>query len=139
MQHQAGSSKLKRKLHHGPELLSEDLDVSVLGYLDAERSEGRVVRNKDLMRRALELAGGLQLENFAASPMWLKRWKIRHDVSTRCSTSTQKLSSSNSAGEFSDYGKGTGTRCRTFSTWIKRWSDLTCYQVVRTTEWGRNR
>ena len=79
--HETGQEKKKRKLHRGPAIRSEEVDLGVLEFLDQERTEGRVVRNKDLKRKALQIAGGLQLDGFAASPMWLKRLKKRHGVS----------------------------------------------------------
>ncbi|KAK7100976.1 hypothetical protein V1264_016520 [Littorina saxatilis] len=90
LRHQAGKEKKKRKLHGGRDVRSEEVDEGVLEYLDQERAEGRVVRNKDLQRGALELAGGLDIDEFVASPMWLKRCKQRHAVSTRRGTNTNQ-------------------------------------------------
>ena len=38
-------------------MVSEHLDLAVLEFLEEERAAGRVVRNKDLRTRALEIAG----------------------------------------------------------------------------------
>ena len=38
-------------------MVSEELDLAVLEFLEEERAAGRVVRNKDLSTRALEIAG----------------------------------------------------------------------------------
>ena len=42
-----GKGKKSRKLHPGAEVISLELDVAVFEYLEEERSEGRIVRNKD--------------------------------------------------------------------------------------------
>ena len=38
-------------------MVSEELDLAVLEFFEEERAAGRVVRNKDLSMRALEIAG----------------------------------------------------------------------------------
>ncbi|KAL8625059.1 hypothetical protein ACOMHN_012068 [Nucella lapillus] len=82
----------KRKLWKEPAVRSEHVDQGVLRYLEDERSEGRVVRNKDLKRKAMELAGAFNVVGFSASDMWLSRWKQRHFVSCRQGTnSSQKV------------------------------------------------
>lgn len=88
--HETGQEKKKRKLHRGRAIRSDEVDLGVLEFLDQERTEGRVVRNKDLMRKAMQIAGGLELDGFSASAMWLKRWKKRHGVSSRRGTSTNQ-------------------------------------------------
>ncbi|KAL8593325.1 hypothetical protein ACOMHN_009978 [Nucella lapillus] len=90
IQHDRGTEKKKRKLHRGRYILSQEVDQAVLDYLNNEQAEGRVVRNKDLQRKAMELAGAQQLQGFRASPMWVKRWKKRHGVSTRRGTCTNQ-------------------------------------------------
>ncbi|KAK7097631.1 hypothetical protein V1264_004579 [Littorina saxatilis] len=90
IQHDRGTEKKKRKLHPGRHILSQEVDQAVLDYLNNERAEGRVVRNKDLQRKAMELAGAEQLQGFRASPMWVKRWKKRHGVCTRRGTCTNQ-------------------------------------------------
>ncbi|KAL8569145.1 hypothetical protein ACOMHN_020272 [Nucella lapillus] len=39
----------------------------------------------------MELAGAQQLQGFRASPMWVKRWKQRHGVSTRQTCTNQRV------------------------------------------------
>ncbi|KAL8568248.1 hypothetical protein ACOMHN_027771 [Nucella lapillus] len=56
-------NKQKRKLSKGPAVISEHVDQGVLRYLEDERSEGRVVRNKDLKRKAMELAGAFNVDD----------------------------------------------------------------------------
>ena len=89
-QNMIGEKKTKRKLHQGREVRSIEIDQAVLLFLDEERAEGRVVRNKDLRQKANEIAGGLGLQDFSASQMWLKRWEQRHSVCTRKSTHTSQ-------------------------------------------------
>jgi transposase-like protein len=81
-----GKGKKSRKLHPGAEVISLELDVAVFEYLEEERSEGRIVRNKDLKAKALVIAQGLGLGAFKASSNWLWRWKRRWDVGMRRST-----------------------------------------------------
>ena len=47
----------KKKIHPGKHVVSEELDMAVLEFLEEEQAAGRVVRNKDLSTRALETAG----------------------------------------------------------------------------------
>ena len=68
--------------------LSTDQDLHVFRYLEEERAEGRVVTNSDLTRKALQIALGLGLTSFRASPGWLLRWKQRHSVGVRCGTNS---------------------------------------------------
>ncbi|KAL8563469.1 hypothetical protein ACOMHN_011948 [Nucella lapillus] len=63
LEQQYGKNKQKRKLSKGPAVRSEHVDQGVLRYLEDERSEGRVVRNKDLKRKAMELAGGFNVDD----------------------------------------------------------------------------
>ncbi|KAL8566227.1 hypothetical protein ACOMHN_063117 [Nucella lapillus] len=90
LEQQYGKNKQKRKLSKGPAVRSEHVDQGVLRYLEDERSEGRVVRNKDLKRKAMELAGAFNVVGFSASDMWLSRWKQRHFVSCRQGTSSSQ-------------------------------------------------
>ena len=80
----------EKKTHQGREVQLIEIDQAVLLFLDEERAEGRVVRNKDLCQKANEIAGGLGLQDFSVSQMWLKRWKQRHSVCTRRSTHTSQ-------------------------------------------------
>ena len=62
-----------------------ELDQAVLDFLEEERVAGRPVMNKDLSKKALEVAAKLGLpDSFKALPMWFKRWKRRNKVSLRC-------------------------------------------------------
>ena len=49
--------------------------VKFFSFLDHERGEGRVMTNRDLTQKAMEVAGSLGLEGFVASKMRLQRWK----------------------------------------------------------------
>ena len=92
LQHETGKEKRKLKLHPGRTVKSGELEVRLFEFLQEERSEGRVVRNKDLQRKAREIGSGLNLQDFDASNMWLQRWKKRHHVSSRlCTSSNQKV------------------------------------------------
>lgn len=82
--------KKHRKLHQGVELTSLELDVAVFEYLQEERSEGRVVRNKDLKSKALDIAQGLGLGMFKASNSWLWRWRQRWNMGMRRGTNTSQ-------------------------------------------------
>ena len=73
--HDVGASKKKRKLHQGREVASKELDASLFSYLEEERAKGNSVSNKELRARGKEIAGGLQMQGFAASSKWLWRWK----------------------------------------------------------------
>ena len=53
--------------------MDRQLDQAVFQFLEEEQAEGRVVRNKDLQRKAIQLAGAFNVQGFAASHMWLKR------------------------------------------------------------------
>ena len=57
IQNQTGKQKEGEKIHPGKHVVSEELDLAVLEFLEEERAAGRVVRNKDLSTRALEIAG----------------------------------------------------------------------------------
>ena len=82
-----GAEKKKRKVNGGKPPLSAELDKQVLDFLIEERVAGRPVMNRDLTRKALQVATELALpDTFKASPMWLKRWKKRNQVSLRCGT-----------------------------------------------------
>lgn len=87
-----GKGKKKRKLHTGGPLCSQQLDNDVYLYLEEERSEGRVVRNKDIKEKALEIARTLGLQQFMASSRWVSAWKQRWNVGYRRGTNTaQKI------------------------------------------------
>lgn len=58
--------------------------------LEEERSEGRPVSNDLLRVRALQIAGGLQMEAFTASFGWLVRWKRRFGVEIWWATNTSQ-------------------------------------------------
>ena len=49
-----GKGKKSRKLHQGPEVISLELDVAAFRYLEEERPEGHVVRNKATKLRMCE-------------------------------------------------------------------------------------
>ena len=49
--------------------------LKFFSFLDHEHGEGRVVTNRDLTQKAMEVAGSLGLEGFVASKMRLQRWK----------------------------------------------------------------
>ena len=68
-------------------MTSHELDIAVFEFLEAERCEGRCVRNKDIQEKALEIADGLPLPEFKASCQWLQSWKKRWNVGFRRSTS----------------------------------------------------
>lgn len=51
LEHQTGKEKFKRKLHLEREVFCPEDDIAVLEYLETERSEGRVVRNKDIQKK----------------------------------------------------------------------------------------
>ena len=102
-QHQTGKQKDKRKLHPGRQVRSEQLEASLLEFFEDERMEGRVVRNKDLQRKAREVAAGLNLAGFEASNMWIHRWKKRHGISTRFSTSSNQKVPADFEDQLMDY------------------------------------
>lgn len=85
-----GDKKKKRKLHSGGEIFSPQVDAEVFAFLELERSNGRVVLNKDLTQKAKEVAEHLGLQGFSASPMWLARWKKRWNVGIRRGTNTSQ-------------------------------------------------
>ena len=86
-----GGAKKRRKIHPGRPPVSPELDQAVFNFLEEERSEGRVVTNKMLLRRAREIAGGMGIiERFKASPMWLRCWKRRFGVGMRSGTNASQ-------------------------------------------------
>ena len=88
----SGKGKKKRKLHQGADVLNAELEIAVLDFFENERSEGRVVRNKDLQEKALEIGGRLDLPTFKASKHWLSRWKRRWGIGMRRATNcSQKI------------------------------------------------
>ena len=81
-----GSARLRqgprtRKLHGGRAPLSQDLDKLVLGFLLERRRRGRHVRDHEIKQEALHASRLLGLEDFKASPSWLKGWKLRNGIS----------------------------------------------------------
>ena len=76
----------RRKLHSGRPPACRELETDVVAWLVAERASGRPVSNAQLQRRALEVAGRLQLPGFKATPSWLSRWKHRNNVASRNGT-----------------------------------------------------
>ncbi|XP_042147363.1 uncharacterized protein LOC121836515 [Ixodes scapularis] len=92
LQQNFGKSKLRRKLGNGAPVFSEEVDDALFEFLECERSAGRTVSNRLLSEEAVTLANNLQLGNFVASSMYLKRWKARFGVSMRQATNeSQKV------------------------------------------------
>ena len=57
-----------------------------------QRSEGRPVSNQLLKSKAIQIAGGLNIECFRASCGWLNRWKQWYNVGVRAGTNNaQKI------------------------------------------------
>ena len=84
-----GAAKKKRKMNAGKKLLLLELDRELLdkGGAPKERVACRAVMNKDLCKKAQEIASEIGLpDTFKASPMWLKRWKRSNHISLRCET-----------------------------------------------------
>lgn len=73
----------RRKLNSGRPPLSQDLDQLVLDWLRGRNELSSAVTDRDLQERALDFATKLCLPQFKASPMWLKRWKLRNRVAFR--------------------------------------------------------
>ena len=75
-QQSIGASGKKRKLTVGMPPMSEELDQAVLDWLQEERAAERFVRNKDLQKKALQVATLFKNvpADFKASNMWLSRW-----------------------------------------------------------------
>ena len=73
LQHEPGREKRTLKLHPGRAVKSEELEVRLFEFLQEERSEGRVVRKKDVQRNAREIRAGVNLQDFDASNMCLQR------------------------------------------------------------------
>ena len=73
----------RRKLNSGRPPLSQDLDQLVLEWLRGRNELCSVVTDRDIQQRALNFATKLRLPHFKASPMWLKRWKLRNRVAFR--------------------------------------------------------
>ena len=91
LENKTGQSAKKRKIGCGRKPLSFDLDVKLFEFLEEERSEGRPVSNEILRLRALQIAGGLQIERtFTASAGWIARWKERFGVGIRCGTNSSQ-------------------------------------------------
>ena len=72
-----GRGKRKRCLHDGAAVFSEELDRALYTYLEETVSDGLSLSNKELQKRAKEIAGGMDIGEFKASHMWLARWKKR--------------------------------------------------------------
>ena len=104
LQHNVGSAKKKRKMHPGRPPMSSELDKAVFDFLEDERSEGRVVTNKMLLRRAREIAGGMGItERFKASDMWLRCWKRRFGVGMRAGTNASQRVPSDFVEQLQDF------------------------------------
>ena len=90
--HSVGARKQTRKIGAGRQPMSTQLDEALLEFLDEERAKGRCVRNKDLSQKALALAREMDniRDNFKASPMFIKRWKKRNNVTMRAGTNTSQ-------------------------------------------------
>ena len=85
-----GSARLrqgpqKRKLHGGRCPRSQELDGLVLGYMLEQRRLGLQVGDHDLKQKAVHISQLLRLEDFKASPSWLKGWKYRNGLSDQTS------------------------------------------------------
>ena len=79
------------RVHPGRPPASPELDQAVFDFLEKERSEGRVVTNKMLLRRAREIAGGMGItERLKTSRMWLLCWKRRFGVGMRSGTNASQ-------------------------------------------------
>ena len=83
----SGALGKRRRLIHGNPL-SVELDQKVFEFLENERSKGRPVSNQLLKTKALQIAGGLGIENFQGSCGLLSRWKQRYNVGVRAGTSS---------------------------------------------------
>ena len=80
--------------------------MKVFEFLEEERSEGRPVSNELLRRRALQIAGGMQLEDtFTASAGWIARWKSRFGVGIRCGTNSSQFVPANYADKLMTFRK----------------------------------
>lgn len=72
LENKVGRSAKKCKIGCGRRPLSSDLDMKLFEFMEEERSERRPVSNKLLRVRALQIAGGLQIEGtFTASTGWI--------------------------------------------------------------------
>ena len=126
LENKTGQLAKKRKIGCGRKPLSVDLDVKLFEFLEEERSEGRPVLNELLRVRALQIAGGLQMEGtFTASPGWIARWKRRFGVGIRCGTNTSQYVPADYADKLLSFTKLSSRLGRpgafhqaTSSTWI---------------------
>ena len=80
-----GSARLRqgphtRKLHGGRGPRSHDLDRRVLEFLLEQRRLGLDVGDGEVKQRAMDVARALGVEDFKASPSWLKGWKMRSGI-----------------------------------------------------------
>ena len=83
-----GSARLRqgpqtRKLHGGRCPRSEELDRLVLAFLLDRQRLGLHVRDHELKEKAMQTAKLMGLEDFKASPSWLKGWKARNGFADR--------------------------------------------------------
>lgn len=86
-----GKTKTKRKLHHGRQPYSEQVDNAVFEFLEEERASGHAVSNEALSRFARNYANRHDLHDFKASSGWLKRWKMRFNVGIRRGTNASQF------------------------------------------------
>ena len=90
-QHLRGKAAKRRRLQLGKPM-SEDLDFSVLEYLEEERAKGLPVCNDDLKAKGRLVAREMGMNDFKASDGWLRRWKKRNFVGIRRGTNeAQKI------------------------------------------------
>ena len=80
-----GSDAKKRRISHGGEVISHEVDFGVLDYLLSLRERGIPVYNIDIKDKALEIArdlaeGNSRLSEFKASDGWLRCWKKRNRI-----------------------------------------------------------
>ena len=90
LQHNVGKERKRRRIGSGRGPRSTDLDQKVFNFLEEERSQGRPVSNQLLHGTAMQIAGGLELPDFRASPGWLNGWKRRYSVGFRRFTNTSQ-------------------------------------------------
>ena len=83
-----GSARIRqgpqtRKLHGGRCPRSEELDRLVLAFLLDRQRLGLHVSDQELKVKAIQTAQLMGLEDFKASPSWLKGWKARSGLTDR--------------------------------------------------------
>ena len=84
-----GAQGKRRRLTTSRSPLFPDLE-QCLFILEEERSEGRPVSNTALPVKALQIAGGLKLDDLHASVGWLWRRKRWNNVGIRAGTNTSQ-------------------------------------------------